>query len=61
MKTKLLLLLVTVLASTNFYAQCSRSETFVASSTMPMAYPISGSANITFTTGVAKLYGVKQT
>ena len=54
MKTKLLLLLVTVLASTNFYAQCSRSGTFVASSTIPMAYPISGSANITFTTGVAK-------
>ena len=47
MKTKLLLLLVTVLTSTTFYAQCSRSGTFVANSPNTMTYPIAGNANIT--------------
>lgn len=49
MKTKLLLLLAAVLTSTAFYAQCSRSGTFIENSPNPAVYPISGTANITQT------------
>jgi hypothetical protein len=47
MKTKLLL--AAILTSTAFYAQCSRSGTFVENSPNPAVYPISGTANITET------------
>lgn len=49
MKTKLLLLLVSVFSSMTFYGQCSRSGTFVANSPDTMVYPIQGTANITQT------------
>ena len=47
MKRELLLFLLTIFATSNFYAQCSRSGSFVQSDPQ---YSISGDANITFTT-----------
>ncbi len=47
MKRELQLLLLTIFTTSNFYAQCLRSGSFVQSDP---AYSISGDANITFTT-----------
>jgi len=54
MKTKLLLLALSIFASTTTYSQCSRSGDFIASSSDPGLYTISGTVSVNFTTSGTK-------